>query len=229
MNKYIQDTKLVIYTALRQLPGKLGRGYERIYLRLEARMEFEEAIHRSEGMTCIDLGANIGEYTRKMAWGTKQVIAFEPDPWAYAALQANVADLDNVKIERAAAGISESTVLLYRHARFEENPAWNSQSSSVVSGMRNISEEGAIEIQQVDFVRYLENLDEDIGLLKMDIEGAEVDILEALFDRPDILNRIAHIFAETHERLILAHEPRVNALRERAKLIKRPYINLYWP
>ena len=226
MYKYI---KLVIYAALRQLPGKLGRRYERKYMRLQALMEFEEAIHRSEGMTCIDLGANIGEYTRKMASGTKQVIAFEPDPWAYAALQTNVADLDNVKIEKAAAGTSELTVLLYRHARFEENPAWSSQSSSVISSHSDISEEGAIEIQQVDFIRYLENLNEDIGLLKMDIEGAEVDILEALFDRPDILNRIDHIFAETHERLIPGHEPRVNALRERAKLIRQPYINLYWP
>ena len=229
MNKYTKYRKLVKYTALRQLPGKLGRLYERKYMRLQAQIEFEEAIHRSEGMTCIDLGANIGEYTRKMASGTKQVIAFEPDPWAYAALQTNVADLDNVKIENAAAGTSESTVLLYRHARFDENPALNSQSSSVISGKSNLSEEGAIEIQQVDFIRYLEDLNEDIGLLKMEIEGAEVDLLEALFDRPDILNRIDHIFAETHERLITGHELRVNALRERAKLIKQPYINLYWP
>ena len=228
MNKYTKYRKLVKYMALRQLPGKLGRLYERKYMRLQAKIEFEEAIHRSEGMTCIDLGANIGEYTRKMAAGTKQVIAFEPDPWAYAALQTNVADLDNVKIENAAAGTSERTVLLYRHARFEENPALKSQSSSVISSKSNISEEGAIEIQQVDFIRYLENLDEDIGLLKMDIEGAEVDLLEALFDRPDILNRIDHIFAETHETRIAGHEPRVNALRERARLIKQPRINLYW-
>ena len=72
----------MIYSALRQLPGKLGRRYERKYMRLQALTEFEEAIHRSEGMTCIDLGANIGEFTRKMASGAKQVIAFEPDPWA---------------------------------------------------------------------------------------------------------------------------------------------------
>lgn len=179
-------------------------------------------------MTCIDLGANIGEYTRKMALGTKQVIAFEPDPWAHAALQTNVADLHNVKIEKVAAGTSESAVLLYRHARFEENPALHSESSSVISGKSNISKERAIEIQQVDFIRYLENLNEGIGLLKMDIEGAEIDLLEALFDRPDILNRINHIFAETHETGIPGHERRVNALREKAKLIKQPYINLYW-
>lgn len=228
INNLIHEAKLVIYATLRQLPGKLGRHFEHKYMRRQAMAEFEEAIHRSHGMTCIDLGANIGEYTRKMASGTKQVIAFEPDPWAYAKLQTNVADLDNVKIEKMAAGTSECLVLLYRHASFAENPALNSQSSSVIFGNRELSEDEPFEIQQVDFIRYLENLDEDVGLLKMDIEGAEVDLLEALFDRPDILNRIDHIFAETHERLILGHEPRVNALREKAKLLKQPYINLYW-
>ena len=232
MNKYIHEAKLVIYAALRQLPGKLGRHFEykymRRYMRRQAMVEFEEAIHRSRGMTCIDLGANIGEYTRKMASEAKQVIAFEPDPWTHAALQTNVADLHNVKIEKAAAGTSKTMVLLYRHTRFEENPALHSVSSSVISGKSNHSKEGAIETQQVDFIGYLENLDEDIGLLKMDIEGAEVDLLEALFDRPDILNRINHIFAETHERLMPGHKPRVNALREKVKLIKQPYINLYW-
>ena len=47
-----------------------------------------------------------------------------------------------------------------------------------------------------NFLVYLENLDEDIGTLKIDIEGAEVELLEALFDRPDILERVRHIFAE---------------------------------
>ena len=45
---------------------------------------FEKAVCNSGGMTCIDLGANVGEYTRKMAFRTKQVIAFEPDPWSLA-------------------------------------------------------------------------------------------------------------------------------------------------
>ena len=62
-------------------------------------------------MTCVDLGANVGEYTAKMAFMAKQVIAFEPEPWAYAALQANVADLDNVRIENVAAGVNEGKAI----------------------------------------------------------------------------------------------------------------------
>ena len=220
--------KYFIYSLLRHLPGKLGRRFNRKFMRRDLKIGFEEAVCRSEGMTCIDLGANIGEYTRKMASGTKQVIAFEPDPWSLAALHANTADFDNVRIENAAAGTSERMVLLYRHARFEEDSTFYSISSSVIANKRNVSKEKAIEVRQINFISYLENLDEDIGILKIDIEGAEVELLEALFDRPDILKRVHYIFAETHERRIPGHESRVNALHERAHRIIKPHINLYW-
>ena len=129
----------------------------------------------------------------------------------------------------AAAGAYEKTVFLYRHTRFDRDPASYSQSSSVIADKRNLTEEDAVEVRQIDFIRYLEGLDEEVGVLKIDIEGAEVELLESLFDRPDILARIDNIFAETHEKRIPAHKPRVNALYEKAQSIKRPKINLSWP
>ena len=217
------------YSLLRHLPGKPGRRFNRKFLRQSGRkIGFQKAVRRPGGMTCIDLGASVGEYTSKMASGTKQVIAFEPDPWSLEALHANTADLDNVRIKNAAAGTSEGMVLLYRHAQFEEDPTFYSISSSVIANKRNVSTERAIEVRQINFISYLENLDEDIGILKIDIEGAEVELLEALFDRPDSLKRIHHIFAETHETRIPGHESRVNALQIRAHRIKKPHINLYW-
>ncbi len=218
----------VKYNLLRRLPGKWGRHYQRRLLSLEAQSRFDEAVCRSGGLTCIDLGANIGEYTRKMALAAKQVIAFEPDPWAYAKLQANVADLGNVIVENAAAGTCGKKVLLYRHAKFEDNPARYSESSSVIAAKSNVTGEDVVEVRQIDFIGYLEDLDEDIGVLKIDIEGAEVDLLETLFDRSDILGRIDYIFAETHETRIPGHRPRVEELRERAQTIGRPRVNLYW-
>ena len=221
--------KRFIYSLLRHLPGKQGRRFNRKFMRHSARkISFDKAVRRSGGMTCIDLGANVGEYTRIMASGTKQVIAFEPDPWSLAALHANTADLNNVRIENAAAGTSERMVLLYRHAKFEENPTCYSVSSSVIANKRDVIEENTIEVRQINFVSYLEDLDEDIGVLKIDIEGAEVELLEALFNRPDSLKRVHHIFAETHEGRIPGHESRVNALQKRAHRIKKPHINLYW-
>ena len=216
------------YNLLRRLPGEWGGYYERKFMGLDAKAAFDEALRRSEGMTCIDLGANIGLYTRKMAIKAKEVIAFEPDPWACAELRAGVADLDNVTIVEAAAGACEKKILLYRHPRFESDPASYSISSSIIADKRGISQENAVEVRQLDFIRYLEGLDQEVGVLKIDIEGAEVDLLESLLDRPDILARINHIFAETHENIFPAHKTRVNALYEKARSIESPYINLSW-
>lgn len=223
---WIHMNKLLKYKLLRHLPGVLGHRYECKYmLRTNG---FENAVQCSGGMTCIDLGANLGVYTRKMASGTKRVIAFEPDPWTVDALEANVADLDNVRIEKVAAGTSEKTVLLYRHTHFEQDPAAHSESSSVIDSKNNVAKANAVQVRQIDFIRYLENIDEEIGILKMDIEGAETDLLEALFERSDILSRINYIFAETHEGRIPQHKPRVKTLRMKAFRMKRSYINLYW-
>ena len=218
--------KTLKYRLLRHLPGAIGYRYECKYM--VRTNGFEEAVRRCRGTTCIDLGANLGVYTRMMALHAKRVIAFEPDPWTLAELQANVAHLDNVKIESAAAGTSEKSVYLYRHPNFDEDPVSRSESSSVIAAKGDIAREGAIKVRQVDFIRYLEDLDDDVGILKVDIEGAEVALLEPLFDRSDLMGRISHIFAETHERLIPDHKPRVKALRARARRLVRPYVNLYW-
>ncbi len=216
------------YNLLRWLPGNWGRYYQRKFRGLYAKVEFDEALRRSEGKTCIDLGANIGIYTRKMALQAKRVIAFEPDPWACVELRAGVADLDNVTIVNAAAGACEKRILLYRHPRFENDPALYSISSSLLVTKRDFTKENAVEVRQIDFIRYLEGLNEDIGILKIDIEGAEVELLEYLFDRPDVLACIDNIFVETHEKRIPAHKQRINTLYEKARSIERPCINLSW-
>lgn len=211
------------------MPGRIGARYQPKYARYHARTRgFPEALRHSQGMTCIDLGANVGEYTRMMASVAKRVIAFEPDPWTLDVLHANIADLENVTIENVAAGTCEGRVPLYRHVQFEENPVLHSESSSLVASKCNVTEEGAIEVSQIDFIAYLERLNEDIGTIKMDIEGAEVDLLEALLDRPEIMQRISYIFVETHESRIPGHERRVKLLQDRVQEIQWPNINLYW-
>ena len=58
MKKLTKYRKLLKYGALRHLPGNRGQRYDRKYLTVLARGEFEEAMRHSAGMICIDLGAN---------------------------------------------------------------------------------------------------------------------------------------------------------------------------
>ncbi len=220
--------KMLRYRIFRRFPGTFGQRYFEKYSFLTASECFNAAVKECAGMTCIDLGANIGEYSEMMAATAGRVIAFEPDPWTYDELKARVQTLSNIETINAAAGTEDCQVLLYRHEDFDSDPVINSQSSSVVLSKSNITPEGAHRVQQIDFLQFLRDLDEEIGVLKIDIEGAEVDLLAALFDAPDVLQRIHYVFAETHETRIPEHKGPVKQLHMRAKRIRRPVVNLYW-
>ena len=217
------------YAVLRHMPGETGRHYGQKYEKLINRtIKFARALRRSKGKVCVDLGAHFGKYTRQMARKAEEVIAFEPDPWNFEKLQANVGSLDNVRLENAAVGVGDGLVPLYRDREYHLDPVTHSYATSTVATKMNLIEETAIEVRQVDFVRYLEELDEDIGVLKIDIEGAEVELLEALFDRPGLLERVDYIFVETHEAYIPGQEPRVKSLRDRARQLRHSRVDFDW-
>lgn len=216
------------YRLLRNLPGKHGTRYARQYLAYDAVRQFHVAVKETSGLTSIDLGANLGKYTALMAEHASEVFAFEPDPWTASALRSNLSGFANVTIVEAAAAASDGRALLYRHAEFEANPSLFSELSSLVADKQNVAQTNPVEVRQIDFIRFLRELDRDVGVLKIDIEGAEVDLLERLLTETDLLGRVRHIFAETHETRIPHHGDRVVALREAAANISNPKINLFW-
>ena len=88
--------------------------------------------------------------------------------------------------------------------------------------------EDYIFAQGINFLEFLENLDCEVGIIKMDIEGGEVDLLELMLERDDLLEKIDFIFVETHEKKSPNQLKRVRSLRAKALKLKRPRINLYW-
>lgn len=224
----MKTLKLRKYQLLRKLPGSFGRKNDRKYQSYGAEYHFDRAMAACRGMVCIDLGANVGNYTCRLAEHSSRVIAFEPDPWSVARLKEVTAGMANVEIEEAAASVEDGEVTLFRHAAFNENPASSSLSSSIVSEKANKPTVASSKVRQVDFIRYLRELDCRVGILKIDIEGAEVPLLEKLIQNHDLLGRISFIFAETHEKKIPGHVERVEALREFARNTSSPVINLYW-
>ncbi|MEY1554899.1 FkbM family methyltransferase [Yoonia sp. R2331] len=179
------------------------------------------------GDLAIDLGANRGIFTQKLAETGADVVAFEPDPHAFAALRAAVGESGNVTCLNAAAAAKAGTMTLYRTADFDRDPDRHSTSSSLVAEKRNVTAEAGISVEVVDFVAFLEGRDRDVAVIKMDIEGAEVDLMEALLDHP-VAARITQIFVETHERAIPSLADRTAALKARTKGRTRPAVNWDW-
>lgn len=217
----------------RNLPGRFGHMCNRkLKRRLCARMDgsfYDVLADTGAGDLCLDLGANKGEFTLKMGNTGAEVIAFEPDPVAFGALRKACGDMGNVTLHQKAVSTEDTQMLLRRDPNWtEKNALAHTVSSSIVHHKDAASETQGEMVDVVDLTRFLSELDRDIRIIKMDIEGAEWGILDALLGHP-VLERIDTLFVETHERWNPARcRPLFEALQDKAEALERPYINLYW-
>jgi FkbM family methyltransferase len=213
------------------LPGKAGhicnRKLKRRFCRRAPDVFAQVMADTGPGDLCIDLGANVGEITATMAATGADVISYEPDPATYQALLANTASLSNVTCIQKAAGARADHLMLHRPAGWSaDDPLRTSQASSLVR--KDAGDANAVMVEVVDFPAVLAAMDRDIRVLKMDIEGSEWELMDALLASP-VLARIDCMFVETHERV----DPQINIGRfnrlcTHAEALDRPYINLYW-
>ena len=106
-----------------------------------------------------------------------------------------------------------------------------SVKSTILDGGRRIDAENAVEVTLLDFptlVRAHVAARGEIAFIKMDIEGAELDILETL-DREDLFTNIRALVAETHERKFKDQRDRYKTLRETvAAKYPAGKVNLDW-
>ncbi|KAF0676807.1 FkbM family methyltransferase [Profundibacterium mesophilum] len=183
------------------------------------------------GDLALDCGANMGVVTAQLAATGAEVIAFEPDPFAFAHLTQRFAEQANVTLVNAALGVEEGQVILNRAENFDSNPQGASVKSTIMPGGRAIARENGIEVRLADTPALIETLIAErgeIAFVKMDIEGAELDILEAL-DNGGQLERIRCLVAETHERKFKHLRPRFRTLRRRLEeKYPRRKVNLDW-
>jgi FkbM family methyltransferase len=176
---------------------------------------------------CLDLGANVGSVTLRLAATGATVHAFEPDPWAFARLSAATEALANVVRHAAAVSDREGAALLHRYRAFARNPARGSAGSSIMGDARTHGGE-TVAVPCVDLVAFLRDLGRPVALVKMDVEGAEVPILERLLDAPE-RKLIGALFVETHGGMYPGQLRRLARLRRRAAALERPFVCLDWP
>lgn len=176
------------------------------------------------GDICIDCGANVGAITKQLASSGALVHAFEPEPNAFNALQQNVGHLSNVVLHQVAVGASDAQVKLFLGAAKKEKTNV-SEGATVVPGKSKVVQDNYALVKQVSLTSLLPQLGERIAIMKVDIEGAEVSLLNDLIDK-SLHTRIGHIFVETHEKQIPDLRSDTMQLVKRCKTI--PNIHLDW-
>ena len=183
------------------------------------------------GDVVVDCGANRGDVTEALAGSGATVHAFEPDPYNVAQLQDRFAGVSNVTLHAAAVGVEAGTVRLMRAANWDDDPDLASVKSTVVAGGHNIAEGQGIDVAVIDFPAFLRGLLDAhgrIAFVKMDIEGAELDLLSAMLEAR-LFDDIQLTVAETHERKFKDLRPRFAALREAIAVAYPPArVNLDW-
>ncbi|HEX7718867.1 MAG TPA: FkbM family methyltransferase [Woeseiaceae bacterium] len=180
------------------------------------------------GDIAIDCGANVGKFTVPMARTGADVYAFEPNPDAYARLVENTAEYPNVHAVQAAVTTVPGPVKLFLHRYAEDDPVHFSSGSSLVGSKRNVRTDRYTMVEGVQFTEFLKGLgDRRVRLLKMDIEGAEVDVLNQLLDE-GLHEMIDQSFIEVHDRQIRALSEPTQKLRERLDRLQLDRFRLDW-
>jgi FkbM family methyltransferase len=153
------------------------------------REQFHQEIFRFESASprpfMLDCGANVGLVTAylKRRFPEARVVAFEPDPDCFAALQYNCRPFRGVDTVQAAVWTSD--------CELEFDPV-----GAVGGHVAALSGSGEIESRiRVKAVRLRDYLVEPVEFLKMDIEGSE---LEVLGDCEDRLHMVRRLFVEFH-------------------------------
>lgn len=220
------------------ISGPIGHSVRRKLLRRVSKVsvaDFNARVARlGPGDICLDLGANLGVVTERLAATGAEVHAYEPDPHCVVALLGRFKGHANVHVHPMAVSGAPGEFLLRRMKEFDQSPDRHSQSSSIaINSARHSGDTNAVMVQTLAFADVVLAFGRKVALVKMDIEGSEFSILDHILSAHaagEAPLPIGALFIETHER----HLPDRVALTKRLRAMNwdgaLPYpIDTFWP
>jgi FkbM family methyltransferase len=144
-----------------------------------------------KGGLVVDVGANFGLFSRYcLERGAGEVLAVEPNSEAFLYLQKNIKQEE---------GRMLCKVIHNHDGEIEFHESENSLVSGLYKDRNDMAAHGNLTTKKIECLT-LDSLlkdEEEIDLLKMDVEGAEYEILEACSD--ETLNKCSKVYLEFHD------------------------------
>lgn len=144
-----------------------------------------------KGGLAVDIGANFGLFSRYcLSRGAGRVLAVEANSTAFTYLQQNIKQEEGRVLHKAIHSYD---------GEIEFHESENTLVSGVYEDRNDISQHGKIKTKNIECLK-LDTLlkdEKEIDLLKIDVEGAEYEILEACSD--ETLSRCSKIYLEFHD------------------------------
>lgn len=180
-----------------------------------------------KGDLAIDCGANVGDVSALLAASGAEVHAFEPNPYAFQALKDRFQDMPNVKCINKGVNDKAGKLPLYLHVNSSEDEVKWSTGSSLLKFKGNVDGNKYVEVDLIDLDEYICMLGRRVKILKMDIEGAEYDILEKMINSGSI-KKVGAALVETHDEKIPELKEKAERVKKLIRNKKIKNINLNW-
>lgn len=192
-------------------------------------MQKLQNIKINTGDIVVDCGANVGIVTAHFAEMGATVHAFEPNPHAFEVLQSRFSQNRNVHCYNQAVGTkkSEKKMKLFLHEWADLNQLKYSTGCSLVRDKVNVNENDYITVDVIVLSEFLKGLNGLPTVLKIDVEGYEVELLNELIDEKCLIN-IPHVLVETHEKKVPSLRESMPILRKRIEENKLQNVDLDW-
>ena len=179
------------------------------------------------GSIIIDCGANVGNVSSSLIQSGAKLYCFEPHPLAFHVLRQRFANNSDVKVFNSAVGTHIHAAKLYKHIESSKDELKYSTGSSLVDIKNNVDKNEYYDVNVINLIDFINSLKKKVFLIKIDIEGAEVELLNKFIDE-GTYKKVDYIFVETHEKIIPEIEMPTKELKSRIRELKIDNIYMNW-
>lgn len=156
-----------------------ARGYNNFRRNKESGHTFfiEKILAPSNPRICIDIGANVGDYSLELLKKTRaQILAFEPVPTTFERLRENLSSYQNrIVIENKGVGCANGILSI----NYNPNASAHASFSNEIKAIDYISNDFKVDVEVVTLDNYCASHGmTDIDFIKIDTEGFESEVFQ---------------------------------------------------
>jgi len=173
----------------------------------------------------LDLGGHVGSAAIEFSQRAAEVHSFEPNPVVFAELARQTARYPNIKIYNKAISDETGTAKLFfedaRRGRYYDG-------ATLVSGKSNVTYDHHTDVATISFGDLLDEIGRDVTVVKMDIEGAEYRVLDAML-ASGRMDAIKKVYVECHvDRIPELAAAKEKTLQTAEQLGQREKLDFTW-
>ena len=130
--------------------------------------------YRNSSPVILDIGGNIGGFSlwANKRWANSEIYSYEPIKNNFSLLKENTKDMDNITIFNVAIGSKTETRRMHYGAH-------NIGECSFINGAEQVEKGEEVSVMSAGLLP-------DANIVKIDTEGAEIEILENMIIKPDV-------------------------------------------